>query len=454
MMWEKVMERFLESKPVPVMVRGLFEYALPDSYLDEFFREHAQVQYERDLAFSCVAGVLLKAVLRERKSVRSAALDDERLNVSLTSLYEKLRNVETALCENLVAGVAGRLRDVFGHLDGSKRPDPVPGLRLLTVDGNYLAGTHRRLKETRGLPCACLPGMSVCLREDRTGLITRLACREDAYTNERALSDVILSWLGEGDLLMGDRNFCTIDLVGGIEARDASFLLRHHGGLHLEPLGEPAFKGRTETGEVYEHRVRPGQGPGGPECRCVVIRLDKPTGDGDAEIVLLSNVAVDKADAVALAELYRRRWKIEAAFQEMTDHLRCEVSPLAYPKAALFGFSLAATAYNLLAALKGALASVHTVKKVEEELSSYAVADHVSTFTAGMLVALPEEAWRRFQAFTAEQMADWLRQGAGHLKWARFKKTKRAPKKPVKAQVNTGSPHRSTARLLQDRSSK
>lgn len=452
--WESVAQAFLTGKPIPVMLRGLLEHAFPDEFFDAFFKKTAQLQHQKELAFSTITKILFAVVLRVRPSVHAAALDEPSLTVSLTSLYEKLQRVEPSLCEKLISVSADKLHDIFLHLPNSTRPDPIPGLRLRTIDGNYLAGTDHRLKVHACLAAACLPGMTLALREDRTGLISHLLCREDAYTGERSLTTDILSWVCSDDLFLGDRNFCYLDLIKGIANKNAFFLFRHHAGLHLNHSSELTYIGKTDTGEVYEGEVRLGQGEDGPKCRCIVVRLYQPSENGDREIVLLSNVPKDKANAVTLAEIYRRRWKIEHSFQEMTDYLRCEVKTLAYPKASLFGFTLAVLAYDILAVLKGALASIHGVEKVENELSSYAMAEQVASVTEGMKVALPPEYWKHFGKMTPREMADWLLEAARNVNWKRFQKAKGTSKKKKKKVVNTGSPHVSTARLLNNKAKK
>jgi IS4 transposase len=59
-----------------------------------------------------------------------------------------------------------------------------------------------------------------------------------------------------------------------------------------------------------------------------------------------------------VADLYRQSWTLEQAFNELTTHLRCELNTLVYPKAALFAFWVAASSYNVPAALKGVLRGV------------------------------------------------------------------------------------------------
>jgi len=62
---------------------------------------------------------------------------------------------------------------------------------------------------------------------------------------------------------------------------------------------------------------------------------------GMPKLHLLTNVPCKGARARVIADLYRRRWSIETAFQELEATLNGEVNTLGYPKAALFAFCLA-----------------------------------------------------------------------------------------------------------------
>lgn len=451
MLFEPVFERFVERAPACVMLRATLEHLFTDAVLDDLFARTAQIQYTRTLTFSAVSALLLRVVLRCKPSLRAAYRDQGSVPATLKAVYEKLQHIEPAVCQAVVAETAQRAAAVLDCWPGVRNPDPVPGLRLRVVDGNYLAGTEHRLAPLRGCGAAALPGMSIVLRDDRSGLVPRLLCREDAYTNERSLVADILSWVAADDLVVADRNFCTLDFLRGMSVRQAYFLVRHHQQLHLEPLGPRRRVGRTETGWVYEQPVRLGSPEEGLTCRCVIVALDQPTQDGETEIVLLSNVPAERADAIVLAEVYRRRWRVEHTFQELTDLLRCEVDTLGYPQAALFGFSLAVAAYNVLAILKGALASVQGRERVETELSSYALTEQVASTYEGMRIALPEACWTRFRHMTAAEFAAWLTTVAQRMPWARYRKSKRAPKKPSTIQRTQRGAHRSTARVLQNR---
>ena len=80
--------------------------------------------------------------------------------------------------------------------------------------------------------------------------------------------------------------------------------------------------------------------------------MDTPTRDGEAEIHVLTNHPAEVADAGMVAELYRRRWTVESAFNELAMCLNGEIDTLAYPKAALLAFCVALVAYDALGVVK------------------------------------------------------------------------------------------------------
>ena len=241
-----------------------------------------------------------------------------------------------------------------------------------------------------------------------------------------------------------DRNFCTLDYMGGIQERKAFFLVRHHAGSKLEPLGKERYVGSNKTGDLFEQKVRVGW----LTCRCILVKLHEPLRDGSTEFRLLTNVPATKAGAKRLAELYRTRWYIESAFQELTDNLRCELNTLGYPKAALFAFCLALVAYNVLKVIQAALAAGQRRRKTQVELSSYHLATEMSAFSEGLAVAVPAATWQQYIAMTTSEFAAWLHEITKGLDYGRYRKNKRGPKKSTEVKRTRRGAHRSTAREL------
>ena len=147
--------------------------------------------------------------------------------------------------------------------------------------------------------------------------------------------------------------------------------------------------------------------------------------------------------------MYRKRWSIETAFQELEAHLHSEINSLGYPKAALFGFCVALVAYNVLAVVKGALRSVHGEEKIANEVSGYYLAGHLGRTYDGMMIAIPEEEWVIFHRMRSGSFVQTLQQLANKVNLAKFKKHKRGPKEPrAKRNHVSNRPHVSTAKLI------
>ena len=123
-------------------------------------------------------------------------------------------------------------------------------------------------------------------------------------------------------------------------------MIRQHAStLHWEFVGKRRACGRIDTGKVYEQTIRATDDAGEVLfLRRVTVLLDRPTRDGDTELHLLTNVPAKDARAKVIADLYRRRWTIETAFQELEATLHGEINTLGYPKAALFAFCVALVA--------------------------------------------------------------------------------------------------------------
>jgi hypothetical protein len=273
---------------------------------------------------------------------------------------------------------------------------------------------------------------------------------EDGHAQERSLLSEVLPTLVARDTLIMDRNFCVRDFLHGIGARDAYFVCRQHAKLPWEAEGEERFIGRSETGVIYEQWVRVSDSDGNVKrYRRIHIILKKATRDGDKVLNLLTNLSKTAAHAKQIAEMYRKRWSIETAFQELEAHLHSEINSLGYPKAALFGFCVALVAYNVLAVVKAALRSVHGEEKIANEVSGYYLAGHLGRTYDGMMIAVPEEEWVIFHRMNTGSFIHTLQLLANKVNLAKFKKHKRGPKKPrVKKCQDSKRPHVSTAKLI------
>jgi len=115
------------------------------------------------------------------------------------------------------------------------------------------------------------------------------------HAQERSLLEAVYPLVRTGDVWVADRNFCTLGLLWGILGRGGFFVLRQHGGLGGERLGQRKAKGRCETGRVYEQRLRLQNEVGQVlVVRRITVAPGQPTREGDTEIHVLTNLPADK----------------------------------------------------------------------------------------------------------------------------------------------------------------
>ena len=248
-------------------------------------------------------------------------------------------------------------------------------------------------------------------------------------------------------LWVADRNFCAIKFPAGLAAAGAAFLIRQQGQLVGQPQGQPRRVGATATGVALEQPFHVPRADGRAlELRRVRVQLHPPTRDGDRELLLLTNRPAAAADALAVAEQYRRRGRIEAVMQRLAEVLRRAIKPLCCPKAASFGFALALVLYNALTVVLAAHGAA-----TRAALSHYYLALEIAQASDGLLVALPE-CWAAAAGWSPAALAQALRRIAQGLEPSCYAKSRRGPKKPKpKPKHARRKVHVSTKKLLDQR---
>jgi len=286
-------------------------------------------------------------------------------------------------------------------------------------------------------------------------LVTEVLPCENGHAQERSLFGALLQTVEAGELWIEDRNFCTRDFLCGIDKREAFFIAREHRGLRFELLEALRECGRTETGRVAHQRVKVVDEHGHAHVfRRVRIKLKPATREGATIVHILTNLPRRVSDT-RVADLYRKRWTLETAFQHLEAYFHSEINTLGYPKAALFGFCLALVAYNVLAVVLAALRGAHDEKTVDEEVSLYYVANEIATTYHGMMIAIPAPEWDVFHAMSPADLAALLLDLAQRVRLQAIRKSPRRPQKSAplgKKPARKG--HVATAKLLMNRQAK
>jgi hypothetical protein len=149
--------------------------------------------------------------------------------------------------------------------------------------------------------------------------------------------------------------------------------------------------------------------------------------------------------------LFQQLRKIETLFQILTEIFNCEIKTLGYPKAALFAFCVALVSYNILSVVLATPRSLHGIRKIEQEVSSYYLADEIKGTYRGMTIAISPKEWEVFGSMNLIELTHILRDLATHVNLAVFMSHPRAPKKTRRKFPRTRPskrPHVSTTKIL------
>ena len=452
MLLGEVFASFIEKSPVSVMVQGSLERVFDPDKIEKVFDDNAVSQYTKELTFFRCGQVMSDVVFQVAPSVGAwyQAHCDE-MEVTRQAVYDKLKHIELSTSAAVVRYSYAELLAVAKRL--GIRPKPLlSGYRVRVLDGNHLSGSEHRILETRRHRAAALPGQALVFYDPQWDLVSDVIPCECGHAQERSLTEEIVAAVVGGDLVIADRNFCTTKIVFGIQRQQAYFVIRQHQStLSWKGEGKAGRVDRDQHGRLIEEQsveLTDAQGET-LAARRLTIHLKKPTKDGETKLHILTNLPSSDADALKVADLYAARWRIETAFQHLTDDLRCEINTLGYPRAALFGFCLALTAYNIVSLVKLAMRATHGQEFVQEKLSPYYLTLEMSQVCSGMRIAIEEHHWDVFRSMSVEEFASTLLELATKMDLRKYTKHKRGAKKPQpKKHSGKKIKHLSTAKLI------
>jgi hypothetical protein len=122
-------------------------------------------------------------VLGSRNSVNAAFMaSHDEINVSITSIYNKLNGIEINTSAELVRYVAGEARPIIEAL-GPQKP-LLPGFRIKILDGNCIEAVEHRIKELRSIPSGAMPGKSLVIFDPLLRMPIDVFPCEDGHAQE------------------------------------------------------------------------------------------------------------------------------------------------------------------------------------------------------------------------------------------------------------------------------
>jgi hypothetical protein len=274
---------------------------------------------------------------------------------------ETIGDIGTHLAERLVRHVPAA---ELWHGRRVKIVDGTTASMPDTVENQKEWPQPRSQKPGCGFPLVKLVG----LFEMESGALLHLA-EGNLRQHERVLARRLWRHLEPGDLLLGDRGFCSYQDLSEIAQRGADAVMRLHQARKID-FARAEILGPNDWLATWQ---KPAQCPDGcpPEVwaalpatltvRIVRYRIETP-GFRSEEVTLVTTLLDPVAfPAQALAELYFRRWSVELHFREIKTLLGLDVLRCLSPAMVRKEIALQRVAYNLVRVLMQRAAIVHHV---------------------------------------------------------------------------------------------
>lgn len=278
-------------------------------------------------------GSCADAVARVQEWCREAGL---RVPSANTASYAAARG---RLPEEMLEGVNARLcaeldrRTPGGHLwrghvvkavDGTsaQMPDTAANQEVYPQPSGQAPGC--------GFPVVQIVGVLNLIHGGWEGIVVG-----DTSTHEHAAFDALFSYIGEGEILVGDRAYSSYELIGRLRAQGSHFVSRPHPGRKIDfRKGEKI--GRDERLVIW---VKPAQQPSGSllardewdalppsmEVRIIRVRGRDREGSRESKYVVSTLLNAAAYPAGEVASLYLHRWDIEVRIRDIKTTMGMEV---------------------------------------------------------------------------------------------------------------------------------
>jgi hypothetical protein len=195
--------------------------------------------------------------------------------------------------------------------------------------------------------------------------------------------------LREGDLLLGDRAYCSYPLICSALEQGAEVLFRLHGSRHRKldwRRGKHLSKHARQVvwkKPFYQEaspltRVEWSALPETITVRLIKMKSEDRTGQLRNLVVATTLLDVERYDETELFELYARRWEIEVRFRDLKTSLGMDLLRARSPEMARKTIQILAIAYNLIRAVMQAVATVQ--ESPLKEVGFRSILDRLITF--------------------------------------------------------------------------
>jgi IS4 transposase len=360
----------LKRLPLAQAVLTLWAWVMCPEVLGGLYEEHRGRGYERALSFAQLVGLVRDALLEHQGSGRQSferAREQELLDVSNSSAYEKLGRLPVALSQAFLSLAGSRLAEALPQEGVAVvLPESLKGLEVMVLDGKTVKHVARRLKPLRRQAGKITGGKAVVALDLRRGLAVAMEADPNGNRNDVPLVPGLIAQVrGTPVLWVGDRQYCDLKLPLLLSQDGNHFLVRYSNNVSFEadPARE-ATQGMDSGGRKWKQEwgwLGSAKNPRGIYVRRIHLELE---GEEALEVVtgLLDPLAYPAED---LLEAYGQRWGIERVFQQITEVFELRRLIGSTPQATIFQASFCLVLYNMIQVVR-AYAAQDGQKQVQE----------------------------------------------------------------------------------------
>ena len=353
----------MKRSPLATAALETCDFMIGDELLNSIWNQCRGRCYEDVLQFGDFLRLMREALLVHGGSAHKLFVDLEQKNVCPiddSNFYRKLSRMPVALSRALLSGCTQRLTHLL-PVGPVTLPCCFDDFEVVIGDGKKIKNVTKRLKPARGYSGQLLGAKALVALDARRGLAIAMSDSLDGMTNDVPLVPLLMPQLyeimGERPMLsIWDRQFDDVKTLQLLSQRSQDAFLVRMAQKQTKFVAESSEESRDAQGRRVLDEIGM-LGRGKKQMRVRRVTLFRNTAEGEEDVVLLSNLLQrDRYSAADLLELYRHRWKIEQAFQQVTETFSLEHLIGCSPKATLFQFSFCLLLYNLMQVVKAYVA--------------------------------------------------------------------------------------------------
>jgi len=319
-------------------------------HLDQACRECDHVWRERLLSPLCTLRLFVLQVLHGNTSITHLR-QLSGIAFAPASYCEARQRLPLAVLTSLLSALVQCAQKAGESAQAGAR---ALGQRVFTVDSsNYSMSDEPELREHFGLPQGTRAGVGyplakiMGLMDVATGLFVQMLCLPLFVHEMRAVVNVH-AMLRSGDILLGDRAFCSFVHLALLNARGVFCCFR----LHQRRKGQGSHGiERWQRPKKAPTWMLPGQFLALPqwiEVRLVSYTL-KQKGFRTRRVTIATTLLDERLWPDAkLAELYGQRWQIEGCFNQLKTHMKMNVLRCKSLQGVLKELAIYLLVYNLV----------------------------------------------------------------------------------------------------------